>query len=78
MREAVEDVRHILTCCSAVQWSGYKERHDRVVYQAVRQLCKHYELSVPTKQDWGATGMAVPMIIEGSKVKITVDYNGGH
>ena len=68
-----EGVKHVLSCCPQSLWSRYKERHDRVAYQVVRMLCQHFSMGIPAKQGWGSQGMAVPMVIEDSRVKITID-----
>ena len=37
-------------------------------------MCVHYGMEVPVKHKWGEGGQCVPVILEKSVVKITVDH----
>lgn len=70
----IESIKHILSCCPLLQWTRYKERHDRVLYQIVRRLAKKFGIAVPDKMEREDSGVAKPLIVENKEARIAVDY----
>ncbi len=52
-RIGVETVGHILSGCSVYNWSVYKDRHDKVLYQIVRAVATQNNLAMPETLHWG-------------------------
>ena len=71
----VESIKHILSCCPLLQWSRFKERHDRVVYRIVHCLARKFSIAVPDKIEGVESGVAKPMVIESKEARIAVDYS---
>ena len=71
----VETIKHILSCCPLLQWSRFKERHDRVVYRIVHCLARRFHIAVPDRIDGTESGVAKLMVIESKEARIAVDYS---
>ena len=50
---SVETIGHLLSNLVPLQWTHYKERHDRVLYQIVRMLSAKYGIVLPDDLMWG-------------------------
>ena len=70
-----ETIGHLLSACDPLKWTCYKERHDRVLYQLVRAVSNHFELTLPKSLQWGLEGWSGVAVMENSKVKVTVDVS---
>ena len=68
----------LLSKCEPLQWSLYKERHDRVVYQIVLGLPRKYQLELPTGLKWGSNGWCGVGVLENKDAKVIIDLNISH
>ena len=52
-RESEETIEHILSSCRVYNWNTYKDRHDKVLYQIIRSVATHNNLTIPETLHWG-------------------------
>ena len=74
-KERPETVGHLLSACGELHWSLHKERHDRVVYQLMLAVVKHFNLIQPEALNWRAQGWSGVGVIEGTRVKVEIDLS---
>src|SRR6185436_14974889 len=65
-----ETVDHLVSACSKIPQTDYKERHDKVAAMLYWNLCKKY--SIPTTNNWWAH--KVEKVLETNDVKILWDF----
>ena len=70
---ASETIGHILSSCAPLQWTLYKERHDKVLYQIVRMLAGKFGIVLPNDLQWGPAGWKGVGVLEGKDVKLAID-----
>ena len=67
-----ETLGHILSCCKIYQWTLYKERHDRVLYQLVKAVTKSLGLMLPNRPR-GAGGVVKSGVMGTAAKRILID-----
>ena len=72
---AKETLGHLLSACPPLKWTAYKERHDRVVYQVIRALCRKFQFKIPPELQMRTTGWKGVGVIDMEKLKISVDLS---
>ena len=72
---APETINHILSSCVPLQWTLYKERHDRVLYQIVRMLAAKFDIVLPSDLQWGLAGWKGVGVLEGKNLKFVIDIS---
>ena len=65
-----ETVDHLVSACSKIAQTDYKERHDKVATMLLWNLCKKY--SIPTTNNWWEH--KVEKVLETDDVKILWDF----
>ena len=61
--------------CEILQWSLYKARHDKILYQVVLMLSEVYKISLPKSMTWTLTRWSRMGMLEGNGVKLKVDLS---
>ena len=74
-RASAETLGHLLSKCEPLQWTLYKERHDRVLYQVVLALMRKYSIKPPEWMKWSFSGWAGVGVLLGDQVKLVVDVS---
>ena len=72
---AVETLGHLLSRCHPYDWTLYKQRHDRVLYQVLLALCRKFKITIPDSMKWGASGWSGVGVLESSEVKMLLDVS---
>ena len=72
---SAETIGHLLSSCVPLQWTLYKERHDRVLYQIVRMLAAKYGIVLPDDLKWGLAGWKGVGVLNGRDLKLVIDVS---
>ena len=70
-----ETIGHLLSNCPLLNWTLYKERHDRVLYKLVLALCRRHTIRVPERLKWRGDGWSGVAILEGENLKLCIDIS---
>ena len=70
-----ETLGHVLSACEKSQWTLYKARHDRILYQLVLVLSEGYKIPIPESMRWTLTGWSGTGVLEANGVKLKVDLS---
>ena len=70
-----ETIGHILSSCAPLQWTMYKERHDKVLFQIVRMLAVKFGIVLPNDMKWGLAGWKGVGVLVGKDVKLVIDVS---
>ena len=70
-----ETIGHILSSCAPLQWTLYKERHNKVLYQIVRMLTAKFDIVLPNDLQWGLAGWKGVGVLEGKDMKLVIDVS---
>ena len=72
---SVETIGHLLSSCVPLQWTLYKERHDRVLYQVVRMLAVKYGIVLPDDLKWGPVRWKGVGVLNGRDLKLVINVS---
>ncbi len=71
--EGRETIGHILSSCSAYNWSLYKERHDKILYQVVRTIAAKYSITLPQELHWNGGNWTGSGVVANGWLQLQVD-----
>ena len=72
---APETVGHILSSYAPLQWTLYKERHDRVLHQIIRMLAAKHDILLPSDLQWAPARWKGVGILERKDLKLYIDIS---
>ena len=72
---SAQTIGHLLSSCVPLQWTLYKERHDRVLYQVVCMLAVKYGIVLPDDLKWGPAEWIGVGVLYRRDLKLVIDVS---